>query len=503
MTPATLRVLVTTLFVILVQPISAGAQTNSSALLSPAAQDSLNKGVIAAKAPDYLLAIRYFQDARKVSPGAPVLLFNLGLAESKIAGRELRAMTWFHAYLVTSPGAENAAAVNEQIKVLDVRSHLNLSRLLKTVQQAASQLRSGSVHVNPVHWALKRVSTLWAMSGDYAAAFEIADLIQNDATKADALGSIALEQATAGDIPAAVQTANGIQDALGKGIALSAIAEAQAKAGDTAGARQSLGAAVQLAGTMKPSSFELSMMQWCMVKAQAVIAEGQAKARDSTGSAEGFAIALNVANNIQHWEYKVRSQAGVAEGQARSGNGMVARQTFASALQTVGSIREATDKSSAQAIVAEAQARAGDKAGASESFVLALQTANGIKDVFYKELELRGIGRAQARAGDFSGAQETAGGIQNDAGMRAEVLRTIAKEQRGIAAGQVGLDWTLVNDRLLNAPVFLDVAGYLKTIPTGDDRSEAFEALHEAAEKIIDAHRVIDQIQTKQVRPRL
>lgn len=475
----------------------------SYAQLSPPAQEATQKGIIAAQQQEYLLAIRYFQDARKASPGGPVLLFNLGLAESKIAGRELRAMTWFQAYLVASPSAENAAAVNEQIKVLDVRSHINLSRLLKTLQQAASQLRSASAFVNPVHGALRRVSTLWAMSGDFAAALEVAGSIQNADSKADAQGSIAEAQATAGDIPGALQTANGIQVALSKGIALSAIAQAQARAGDTAGARQSLGAAAQIARTMEPPSIEQSMMQWTMVKAQAVIAERQAKSSDNAGAAEVLAIASNAANNIRRWEYKVRSQAAVAEGQARSGNGMVARQTFASALQTAASIREATDRSSALAIVAEAQARAGDKAGAAETFVLALQTVNGITDTFYKELGLRGIGRAQARAGDFSGAQKTADGIQNDAGMRAEVQRTIAKEQWGIAASQVGVDWTLVNDRLLNAPVFLDVVGYLKTIPTGDDRSEAFEALHEAAGKIIDAHRVIDQIQKKQARPRL
>src|SRR6266699_1493919 len=79
------------------QPFAALAQTNAPAPLPAAAQEALNKGIIAAKVPDYLLAIRYFEEARKLAPQAPVIFMNLGLAESKIPGRELRAIAWFGA----------------------------------------------------------------------------------------------------------------------------------------------------------------------------------------------------------------------------------------------------------------------------------------------------------------------------------------------------------------------------------------------------------------------
>lgn len=65
--------------------------------LPPEAQTAMDKGVIAAKQQDYMLAIRYFQDARKTAPDAPEVFYNLGLAESKMPGRELRAMAWFSA----------------------------------------------------------------------------------------------------------------------------------------------------------------------------------------------------------------------------------------------------------------------------------------------------------------------------------------------------------------------------------------------------------------------
>src|ERR1700720_475136 len=87
------------------------AQTTAPTPLSPEAQAAVDKGVLAAKQQDFLLAVRYFQDARKLAPQAPEIYFDLGLAESKIPGRELRSVAWFGAYLAVSPNAANAAAV--------------------------------------------------------------------------------------------------------------------------------------------------------------------------------------------------------------------------------------------------------------------------------------------------------------------------------------------------------------------------------------------------------
>jgi hypothetical protein len=50
----------------IVQPLAL-AQTSAPAHLPPAAQEARDKGIIAAKVPDYLLAIRYFEDARKLA----------------------------------------------------------------------------------------------------------------------------------------------------------------------------------------------------------------------------------------------------------------------------------------------------------------------------------------------------------------------------------------------------------------------------------------------------
>ena len=61
------------------------------AQLPPDAQAAMQKGILAAKEQEWEIAIQSFQEARKTAPNAPELFYNLGLAESKIPGRELRA----------------------------------------------------------------------------------------------------------------------------------------------------------------------------------------------------------------------------------------------------------------------------------------------------------------------------------------------------------------------------------------------------------------------------
>jgi len=201
--------------------------------LPPAAQEALNKGVIAAKLPDYLLAIRYFEEARQLAPSAPEVFYNLGLAESKIPGRELRAMAWFGAYLTAYPHAPNAAAVKEPIAVLEVRSQSNLSRLIQTVQDAAGQIPQD--HEMPTmgrdkEHILYQVSNLWARSGDIARAQKIAELIVESTNWRDyAYEAIASAQFEAGDIAGASQTAGRIHDNDKRNYIQEAIVELAAK----------------------------------------------------------------------------------------------------------------------------------------------------------------------------------------------------------------------------------------------------------------------------------
>ncbi len=132
----------------------------------------MQDGLTAARLPDYPLAIRYFEEARKLAPDAPEIYFNLGLAESKIPGRELRAIAWFCAYLAANPSAPNATAIKQQITTLDVTNQSNVLRLLKTSQDATDQV-SGQYHVI----GLKAVASRWADLGDFTAALNTVKLM--------------------------------------------------------------------------------------------------------------------------------------------------------------------------------------------------------------------------------------------------------------------------------------------------------------------------------------
>lgn len=191
---------------VFVLSISVHTQTRVPALLPPAAQDLLDKGIAAARLPDYLVAIQYFEEARKIAPDAPIIYFNLGLAESKIPGRELRAICWFGAYLAAEPRTPNAASVREQMTILDVKNRSDLGRLIKTMESAArlvppdkflivTDLNTG----NPLHETL----VLYAKSGDVRGALQIANEVTDPYWKAWAQAAIGFALGSAGDDQAA------------------------------------------------------------------------------------------------------------------------------------------------------------------------------------------------------------------------------------------------------------------------------------------------------------
>ena len=160
----------------------AGAPRATGAPLPAAAQDLVNQGIAAAKGRDYPLAIRKFQEAREVAPDAAEIYFDLGLAESKIPGREVRAIVWLGAYLAADPTAPNAAAVKDQIELLRGRNQATLSRVISSLQDTATQLQATNVErgKGTRGSALASVAILWAKFGDIDTAGNVANQILDD-----------------------------------------------------------------------------------------------------------------------------------------------------------------------------------------------------------------------------------------------------------------------------------------------------------------------------------
>ncbi|MBS0192985.1 MAG: hypothetical protein JSR34_01935 [Proteobacteria bacterium] len=109
------------------QPVGAqAAGQNQTAPATPAMQAGLD----AAKSQHWDDAAKAFEQAREKEPYDPAVLFNGGLAESKIPGHEVRAAARLQAYLILSPQAPNAAAVKQSILALDAQVRAQARTLL-------------------------------------------------------------------------------------------------------------------------------------------------------------------------------------------------------------------------------------------------------------------------------------------------------------------------------------------------------------------------------------
>jgi tetratricopeptide (TPR) repeat protein len=425
-------------------PVAAPAQTSAPASapasLSAAAQETVNKGILAAKQQDYLLAIRYFNDARKNAPDAPEIYFDLGLAESKIPGRELRAIAWFGAYLAANPSAPNAAAVRDQVDALDVRGQGNVSRVIRLVQDQATQKGTNPNSRDP---NLILVARLWAEAGDIAAALKAADQVEYKNYKAEVQADITKIQARAGDVVGARETVNQVQferykvvaqiyiaDALrsARNIAdaqnvlsnalktahqsdlqtpgtLIRIARALLEVGDIEDARSTLAPALRAADkTLDENS---SVDRDFRINAQISIAETQLLVGDITSAKIALAAALKTASQID----------GSATTQADGAGKILALQTIgklqarvadiAGALNTANQIQPAYWKSSVQTAVAEAQVKAGDIAGAKNTLAASLKTTSQKQPALGKSRALVQIARVLVKLGDIADARNT------------------------------------------------------------------------------------------------
>jgi tetratricopeptide (TPR) repeat protein len=457
---------------------AAPAVVAQPAVLPENAQTALNKGLAAANAQQWETAIQNFQDARKIAPNAPEIDYDLGLAESKIPGRELRAVAWLAAYLAAAPNAPNAAAVKNLIAELQIKTQGNIDRLIRAVDTADGLLPdtpithnggiTGKMTNKPDQdriMSLFEVANLWASSGKSAEAVEVAHRIGKAGyNETYSLSQIVGAQAGAGYIADAIKTAASFNDVVWSEGAKLAIAEAQAKAGDLASARATLTTAQQTASGQKsvyiknsqalditraqanvgdisgsqktaqmiPSPFSRS---W----AQVAIAEAQAKAGDVTGARASLASAQKAAelwgsapaaqkkalcncalsepqdqSSLASLEYRIGKLLG------ESGEGAGARSALRVA-QKYTRLMPAAQKSYQASQIVEAQANVGDFAGAQE-------TAKLIAEAMWKGNAAMSLAEAQAKAGDFAGAQKTAE-LSGDSSIVSRTKYIVTQEQ--------------------------------------------------------------------------
>lgn len=89
---------------------------------------ALDKGLVAAEAGKWTIALDAFNDAWREEPLSPLEMYNLGLAHAN-AGNPVPAIAWFEAYLVAAPDAPNRAEVQNAIAGLGVQAESNRDAL--------------------------------------------------------------------------------------------------------------------------------------------------------------------------------------------------------------------------------------------------------------------------------------------------------------------------------------------------------------------------------------
>ncbi len=430
--------------------------SQSAATLPPAAQDAVKKGIMATQLPDYALAIRYFEEARKLAPQSPEVFFNLGLAESKIPGRELRAICWFGAYLSVNPAAANKPAVKEQMDLLFIKSQSNSLALIRNVQDADAQI---SFSHRP------SVALLWAKAGDIGTAQKTAALIPDDVSRSSALKDIAILQLNSGDIEGAKVTAALISFLSYRCEAQTRIADAQVKAKDIAGAKLTLEASLK-------SAYLISGDIWLSYKCNALeaIARVQLKCLDTAGARATLAAAQKAADA---YDYVAKNylQRSIAKVQIDAGDKAGARDVMLSAQQFVErNMTDANGRSSDLTDIGRVLAMTGDFNNAQKAIADAQKASQLIQDANNKankqkltDYARKDIAEYQFKAGDFSGAMGMIDDIRT-ADIKSNAYNMIAEFQ--LFAAQ---------ERTKNGDLEGALNGLTASLKTGDLLPEGFE----------------------------
>lgn len=360
----------------------------------PAAKEAIQRGLDELAKQDYKTAAESFADAHE--KGGPGVYYDIGLAESQIPGRELRAICWFGAYLAANPNAANAKDVKQKIDALRAKNREKVIHLIQSLQETVLKMPEGENR----EYAMRAVPGVWTDFGDFDAAKKMIALIKYDNTRSDALNNLACaysqltyHQVEAGDMPAALASAAEAQKAVDaipnpntQGEARYytatpwvAIARGQLRAGDLKALPDTIGTIERLCDPIKDYSFRNDL--WRDIAAiHIAMARAQFKAGDADAAKKSIAASIAASEHMSRapWPWTME------------------------ALQDT----------------AEAQILTGDKAGARESLAAAAQVARDAHG-------LRAIAWAQVRADDVEGAKKTAG-LVTDANAKAGILAEIA-----------------------------------------------------------------------------
>lgn len=144
--------------------------------ISEQEKDSYDKGIKAAEAGNFKMAANYFKEETfKNGYAYPSLsMYNLGVAESHIPGRELRAISWLAGFM-TSEYIINADQIKKQIELLKQRNRNSITKMLVKMQDVVSRFSGFERNT-----FLTQVAHLWLDIGEPDSVHSIMKLMKAD-----------------------------------------------------------------------------------------------------------------------------------------------------------------------------------------------------------------------------------------------------------------------------------------------------------------------------------
>lgn len=444
---------------------------DSQTPLPPAAQEALDNGIIAAKVPDYVLAIRYFEEARKIAPDTPDIYLYLAVTESKINGRELRAICWYAAYLTASPNA-NKSAILEQIKLLEVKNQGNFQHISKAMETGANMADKTQTDF----WC--DITRFWIETDELTEGVKAAEKTSSCYAKSELVQALVKK----GDLAQAEKVAatiTGLGAESTKAKVMIGYAEDKIRTGDTKAAQEILQNALK---------FTEQINYWDYLQMGAKVSELQTKSGDNAG----VKTTIEAIKLLSQKFTDVGLLAKVADVQANSGDLAGARETLITAHSLADKIPNpgnsndyyATDeKSNSLQKIALQELKNGDTD-------LAVKTAQSITRGYYKNNTLKEIIKFQAQKGDFASALKIAEVIteKSEKFFAWITIAQIQAESGDVAAAKKTLSLLPPDLWVMDAPIWIATAQ-----AKAGDRAAAQETLNSA----LSNKRMLEMIKDK------
>lgn len=445
--------------------------------LPPDAKAALDLGLAAVKQQSWPLAIKYFAQAREKAPWDPTLLFDLGLAEAKAGGRELRALNWMNAYLALSPNAPNRSQVQQETAALDIAVQGQVAKLIDTARAMAAAVSDPSQQSNVVD----SIAAAQVRMNDLPGALKTAELVVDTPQmgyRSSVYGFIAQVQAqekssiwdiqqtlrlvsdrynskqssysdvvsqllNAGRFDDAVQIVGSFSAGWGTASAYGDIAEKRAAKGDTIGALKTVllipnlnqrssalwqvaraaSSAGDIQGALKAAG--MSTDPYYQSLAYSTVASEQVLRHDVSGANQSIASAFQPVDQIHDQgasTMRPRALADIAIVQASTGN---LREAF----KTANKISDPGNKSDAFVKIAPYCKQFGDESALRKSEDSALRAARQIEDTQLQGWAFLAVAQEQSRRGDI-GAARSSESLISLAWLKNEAESSVAEEEQ-------------------------------------------------------------------------